>query len=228
MAVKLDILNSFDSNNKIVNVYNNAIMRSQNFEFDNYNKKMRFYMLHQMVEHAVKTFPNYDLVECGCWHGHSTLIISEVMRELSAKGSLHVFDSFEGLSVFEPQDASEIIPGDQQESVRSHFRSNIDHFHHITSDYSFVRAYPGWVPDLFNKVEENKFSFVSIDLDLYQPTKDAISFFYPRLVTGGFLYLDDYGYKDFPGSKMAIDEYLCDKSFQFFMEGPAGAAILIK
>jgi hypothetical protein len=38
----------------------------------------------------------------------------------------------------------------------------------------------------------------------------------------------DYGCKDFPGAKNAIDEYLRNNPLAFFLAGPAGSAFLIK
>ena len=33
------------------------------------------------------------------------------------------------------------------------------------------------IPKRFNEVKDNKFSFVHIDLDLYEPTKESLNFF---------------------------------------------------
>jgi O-methyltransferase len=47
----------------------------------------------------------------------------------------------------------------------------------------------GCFPDTVMPEEENeKFVFVSIDINLYQPTRAALEFFYPRMQEGGHLY----------------------------------------
>ena len=51
--------------------------------------------------------------------------------------------------------------------------------------------------------------FVSIDVDLYQPTRDGLNFFYPRLVSGGFILVHDYGSSNYPGCAEAVREF-CD------------------
>jgi len=49
-----------------------------------------------------------------------------------------------------------------------------------------------------------------IDSDLYNSYKVALKFFWPRLIKGGCLYLDEYFSLKFPGARIAIDEFLLD------------------
>jgi O-methyltransferase len=52
---------------------------------------------------------------------------------------------------------------------------------------------------------------VHIDVDIYEPTRDSMAFFYPRLNDGGIIICDDYGFKSYPGATKAVDEFLRDK-----------------
>ena len=70
---------------------------------------------------------------------------------------------------------------------------------------------PGWIPERFAEVRDKTFCFVHIDVDLYQPTKDSIAFFYPRMQPGGIILCDDYGFTTCPGATKAVDEYLGGK-----------------
>ncbi len=54
-----------------------------------------------------------------------------------------------------------------------------------------------------------KVSLINLDINLYAPTKVALEHFWPRLVRGGILLLDDYGLV--PGETQAVDEYFADK-----------------
>ena len=67
--------------------------------------------------------------------------------------------------------------------------------------FGFIRYYKGWIPDRLDEVKERTFSFVHIDVDLYQPTFDSFKFFYPRLLKNGIMVFDDYGCMRFPGAK---------------------------
>jgi O-methyltransferase len=57
----------------------------------------------------------------------------------------------------------------------------------------FPRAelHPGWIPSAFSAVAGRSFSFVHLDVDLYQPTLDSLDFF-PRLADGGAIITDNY------------------------------------
>jgi predicted O-methyltransferase YrrM len=65
----------------------------------------------------------------------------------------------------------------------------------------------GWIPERFDIVSDKTFSIVHIDVDLYQPTRDALEFFYPRLNPGGLMICDDYGSVACPGAKKAVDDF---------------------
>lgn len=59
-------------------------------------------------------------------------------------------------------------------------------------------------------VEENpglRISLLHLDMDLYEPTKVALEYLYPKVVPGGVVLLDEYGMTGFPGESAAFDEY---------------------
>jgi hypothetical protein len=75
---------------------------------------------------------------------------------------------------------------------------------------------PKYITD--NEYEESgdseciKVSLINLDTNFYQPTKVALEYFWPRLVRGGVLMLDDYGIV--PGETRAVDEYFLDKNIK--------------
>lgn len=52
-----------------------------------------------------------------------------------------------------------------------------------------------------------RISLLHLDLDLYEPTLTALKYFYPLVVSGGVILLDEYGMDGFPGESAAFDEY---------------------
>lgn len=74
---------------------------------------------------------------------------------------------------------------------------------------------PGHFPESISAVPGDiRFSFVSIDADLYLPTKHAFAYFYHRLSPGGVLLVHDYNSAQFPGVRRAVDEF-CDENVLF-------------
>ena len=57
------------------------------------------------------------------------------------------------------------------------------------------------------EVENKKFSFVNMDVDLYSSTKEGLGFFYDRLTPGGILISDDYNSPAWPGVARAFREF---------------------
>ena len=47
---------------------------------------------------------------------------------------------------------------------------------------------------------------IHFDLDLYEGTRDAIDFIWPRMMEGAIAVFDDYGRWQCPGIKKAVDE----------------------
>lgn len=56
-----------------------------------------------------------------------------------------------------------------------------------------------------------RISLLHLDMDLYEPTKVALEYLYPKVVPGGVVLLDEYGMADFPGESAAFDEYFGDR-----------------
>lgn len=84
----------------------------------------------------------------------------------------------------------------------------------------------GWIPERFSEVDDQQFCFVHIDVDLYQPTLDSLSFFYAHMNPRGIMLFDDYGFRSCPGARRAIDEFLEDKPENVVLV-PTGQAFVI-
>ncbi len=48
-------------------------------------------------------------------------------------------------------------------------------------------------------------------MNLYSSYKQCMEFFYPRMVNGGVILLDEYNDPPWPGCNQALDEFLADK-----------------
>lgn len=142
-----------------------------------------------------------DLAECGCYVGTSAFFTAQA----STHGKLYLFDSFQGLSDPDATDkniAVDVMPwaaGDLCTSEAT-LRNNLSRFG------DSIVVLPGWIPERFSEIADRQFRVVHIDVDLYQPTRDSLEFFYPRLVKGGVIVMDDYGFKTCPGATRAAEE----------------------
>jgi O-methyltransferase len=170
-------------------------------ELDGMNTDRRW-MIYQLMR-LVGNVPG-DTAECGVYQGAGSYIICKVNQENNLfQRTHHVFDSFEGLSQPSNLDGDYWTKGDLSCSLETVTKN--------LSEFDRVRFYQGWIPERFSDIEHDKFCFVHIDVDLFQPTLDSFEFFYPRMNEGGILLCDDYGFSTCPGVKTALDQFLEDK-----------------
>ena len=176
------------------------------------DRKFFLRSLLELVEHL----PG-DTAECGAYQGASSWLICDKFKH--SEKTHFVFDSFEGLSL--PGD----IDGDHW--TKGNLYAKEEELKAKLSSFPQLKILRGWIPARFTEVADRKFCFVHIDVDLYQPTFDSLSFFYPRLVPGGIILLDDYGFIDCPGATAAIDEVMKSRP-ERIVNVPTGQAFIIK
>jgi hypothetical protein len=68
------------------------------------------------------------------------------------------------------------------------------------------------VPAYLDSHPELKISILNLDVDMYEPSVAVLDYFYPKIVRGGVLALDDYGV--FPGETKAVDDYFRGKNIE--------------
>jgi len=160
-----------------------------------------------------------DTAECGVFQGAGSYLIASAGAQHGHERTHHVFDSFEGLSTPTGIDGAFWRKGSLACGLDV-VRANLQMFKHVS-------LHKGWIPDTFGDVSRSTFAFVHIDVDLYQPTRDSIAFFYERMNAGGIILCDDYGFTTCPGATKAVDEFLADKS-EKMIALPTGGGFLIK
>ena len=165
-----------------------------------------------------------DVAECGVRHGKSAL---HMIEAATRPRTFYLFDSFEGLS----------DPVAGKDTLKSAFANDGPHrrFHNADlaglyarfAPYGNVQILQGWIPDRFDEAADGTFCLVHIDVDLYEPTRDSLAFFYPRLARHGMIICDDYGSGNYPGARLALDEFFADR-LETPIELPQGQAFIVK
>lgn len=163
----------------------------------------RLWQLVQLLE--VTSGVDGLVAECGFFRGLSAWGTCQYLRkgnpDFGGEG-FHVFDSFEGLSEPGPEDRDD----DPEVPVAAGlYRAPYEDAQAMMSDFPAVAFHRGWIPDVFEGAPEGPYRFVHVDVDLHDPTRDSVRFFYPRLASGGVLVCDDYGFIRWPGAREAVD-----------------------
>lgn len=165
----------------------------------NTDRKWMVYQLVRLVQNIAG-----DTVECGVFKGPSSYLICHSNQHNQTHKKFHyMFDSYEGLS----------NPGDNdgEHWSEGNLSFSMEDLEKTFEEFENKKFMKGWIPTRFDEVNEKRFSFVHIDVDLYEPTRNSIEFFYPRMNKGGILLCDDYMYNTCPGATKAVDEFLANK-----------------
>lgn len=206
-------------------LYDSAQLKTQMQGSDNPFRRMRHYTLNHLLQSV--DLNQGDVCEVGCFRGLSAYQIAYHLQRAKAISRFHIFDSFEGLSDIHSEDSTGLARKEDKK-LQKQFSCPLETVKDNLAEWDFINYHKGWVPSGFGEVEDKRFSFVHIDVDLYQPIRDSFSFFYPRLTNKGIIVFDDYGYTQFPGAKKAVDECMADCNGDFVLPLVTGQAFVVK
>lgn len=192
-------------------------------------RRERFYSLVCLLR---KALPLQGLVaECGCFRGLSSYLLCRSLKladaDFDGRG-YRIFDSFQGLSELQPEDAiSDSDPEADRLRLNSQpgrFAASLDIVKASLSAFPNIEFFPGWIPKAFPDECNTRYRFVHVDVDVYQPTRDCLDYFYPRLVPGGMIVSDDYNW---PGARKAINDF-CARAGVALVVTPEQQACIVR
>jgi hypothetical protein len=149
---------------------------------------------------------------------------------------VYAFDSFEGLpkpndeldyTIKEKNLASNIcgVPND----VNNNCQVSLDEFYETMKmcelENNDIIVKKGWFKDTCLNFNE-KISILRFDGDWYESTIDVLENLYDKVVDGGVLIFDDYGYWN--GNKKAVDDFMRDKPSKNYIFTDEGEMWFIK
>lgn len=137
-----------------------------------------------------------DVADLGSYLGGSAL----VLRRLAPEKHLHLFDTWTG----NPYD-DEMCHHKKGEWAAS-LEGCADLVGHDDKTHYHQGIFPDSMINCNPPDRSNPFCFVYVDMDTYKSTRDAVTFFWERLVSGGKMMFDDYGWEPCAGVKKAVDE----------------------
>jgi len=98
-----------------------------------------------------------------------------------------------------------------------------DHF----KEFDNVHFLQGLIPDCLDQLNVEKISFLHIDLNAVKPEIEGLTLLWDRLVKGGVLLLDDYGFPNRRDQHDAMNSFASSHSFEIF-QMPTGQGLAIK
>ena len=153
-----------------------------------------------------------DFIECGVWYGLLSKTICEYVDFEKYSGKFYLVDSW---GYFKGVETKEIYHEDIFDIVNERFKK-----------YDNVKLIKGVIPEVLSKVETKNISYLSIDMNGAIAERKALEYFYNKIIPGGIIYFDDYGW-DYPELRKTVDEFFEDKP-ENILHFPTGNSIVVK
>ncbi len=180
------------------------------------------------------------IVECGVWRGGSIMAAILALRRLGVEDrELYLYDTFEGM----PQPSAWDVRHDGVQAMTQFLklRSQEDRAAWCAATLEDVRGsiqplgyradkihyVKGKVEETIPSIIPEQIAILRLDTDWYESTRHELEHLYPRLVPGGLMIIDDYGY--WQGARRATDEYFQRTGERIFLSRiDATARIAVK
>lgn len=148
-----------------------------------------------------------DLIETGIWRGGATILMRAFLKVYKdSTRKVYACDSFEGLPP--PDSRYPEDTGDKHHLMKElavsmeEVQQNFAKYNLLDDQVVFVK---GWFKDTLHKIESQQFAVIRLDGDMYESTIQGFEALYPKLVSGGYLIVDDY--VAVRGCRQAVHDY---------------------
>lgn len=159
-------------------------------------------------------------MECGVYKGGVLVTMALGLKGLGSARWVHGFDSFEGF----PEPSVHDGPGNVE--VRAMKGSLSDATEEIVlakakglSVEDKIILHRGYFEETLPRFSASSVSLVHLDCDLFASYKVCLTYLWPRLQPGGVMVFDEFEDPEWPGARLAIDEFFRDR-----VEKPTGLA----
>jgi hypothetical protein len=145
-----------------------------------------------------------DWAECGCYRGYSARVLCEALKFNDHDKKFYLYDLFEHNEDMNhhrmPDHSEELV-----DTVKARF-----------TDFPGVVVTKGSVPEVLADVSPESISFLHIDMNNAEAEVGALEVLFDRVVVGGSIVFDDYGWADYRAQKLAIDGFLAPLVYEVF------------
>lgn len=154
-----------------------------------------------------------DFVECGCYRGITAEAISEYITLDETGKSFYIYDVF--------------MNPPNTHGMPEHSKDLYDQVKERLKPYKNLIVTKGLVPDVLHEISPESISFMHIDMNSVAAELGALEVLFDRVVKGGIIILDDYGWSAYHAQKEAEDQFMEKRGYKI-VELPTGQGMMIK
>jgi O-methyltransferase len=178
---------------------------------------------HTAIWAAEKAFKlEGDFVECGVNRGGLSRAIIEYLNFGTSGKRFYLLDTFEGF------DTSLLVESEKKKyDNKKPYAETYDVVKKIFEKFDNVNIIKGAVPYTLPQVLSEKVSYLSIDMNCVQPETATLDFFWPKMVSGGVVVLDDFAYSQHEEQNIAHTAWSKANNINI-LSLPTGQGLIIK
>ena len=162
---------------------------------------------------------NGNAAELGVYKGNFAQRINYLMPDRK----LYLFDTFEG---FHEEDIKKEVSKNFSSGEQDFSDTSVELVLNKMKNRSNCIVKKGYFPGTATDIDD-KFCFVSIDADLYEPILNGLKFFYPRLENKGYIFVHDFNNYDYKGARQAVLEFCNENNIGYTPIPDTGGSIII-
>jgi O-methyltransferase len=181
----------------------------------------RCYELWQLVEQAAK-LPEGDVIEVGVWRGGTGGLLATRCASLGLNCRVYLCDTFAG--VVKADAAEKIYAGGEHSDTSVAIVKALMRSLNVENEVILEGIFPD---DTGKRIGDSRFRFAHIDVDVYRSAKESVEWLWPRLVIGGIMVYDDYGFQGCEGIARVVNEQRNDAD-RVVIHNLNGHAIVVK
>ncbi len=165
-----------------------------------------------------------DFVECGVNTGIMSLAICYTLQFASLPKRFWLFDTYCGIPL------EQALPT-ELEKASAHSALYYEDCYELAkknfSPYPNAVLVKGLVPDTLPQCTAEKIAYLSIDMNIAAPERASLDYFWPKLVSGAMVLLDDYGFLGHEEQRRSLNEFAAQNNVAIATL-PTGQGLLIK
>ncbi len=169
---------------------------------DDIHNEYRVYLCCWAAAHAAH-LPG-DFVECGVNTGITSVAVCNFIDFNETQKRFYLFDTYQGIPL---EQASELERGPRTEESARYYAECFDLACRNFAPWPGCVLVRGRIPETLTQHDIKQVAYLHLDMNIAVPEIAAIDHFWPRLVTGGIVMLDDYGFEQYRPQKSAMDSW---------------------
>ncbi len=181
------------------------------------------YRCHELYRLALQVAPlGGDFLEVGVWRGGTGCLLAHALKAAGSGQTIHLADTFAGVVKAGERDTH--YKGGEHADTSEEVVSALLQGLGLTN----ARLLKGVFPDETGmRLADTSLSLCHIDVDTHDSARDVFAFAWPRLLAGGVIVFDDYGFHGCEGVTRFVDELDLGRS-ALLIHNLNGHAVLIK